>query len=429
MEMLPKTPFSAVLSVAALWTFVRYLQMLRVGRKYGAHQYIVVSEETILRLLLPDRTNIPGVVYAGDRTFRAKYREFLRAGKDAYLQVAMTSLRPNVYIADPQAIKIITTQKQRYVKDVDYVDQFIGCYGQSLLMVEGEVWRRHRKETQRAFNELGLLVISMAGFGRRISWDPTDEEIPEGHKLSFSKTLRTVSKNLVVRALIPTWAKNLTKTTRDITSAFSEFGLYLTNMVTCGHKSSEVAIDQLQDEPQVQLAPDSLLTLLLSANHENAKNGRKGLDDREVAGEIAAKDSVISVARNGPGANENLREDFFIPKDTNIWLSITAVHYNPTYWPEPEKFRPKRFMEPYNKDAFLAFSTGPRSCVGRRFAEIEAIVALALLIERYEVEIDEEKFPAIPGESPLEREARFLKPMQQATIVPTRVPLVFKRRH
>ncbi|QRW18784.1 cytochrome P450 family protein [Rhizoctonia solani] len=545
MEMLPKTAFSAVLSAAALYGFVRYLQMLHVGRKYGAHQHIVVSEETLLRLLLPDGVDIPGVVYGGDRTLRAKYSEFLRARKDAYIQVAMTNLRPNVYIADPQAIKIITTQKHIYVKDVEYLDRFVGCYGQSLLMAEGEVWRRHRKQTQRAFNEknirlvwsetedimrrlfriwdrrgckevhidnvsdvtetLGLLVISMAGFGRRISWDPVDDKIPQGHQMSFSNAVRTVSRNLIGRALIPTWAKNLTKTTRDITTAFSEFGQYLTDMVALGQKSSEVTGDQSQDMHEPKLAPDSLINLLLSANCENTWDGGKGLDDKEVAGNIflflfaghestahaisfclgllalypevqqevyaqieevvrshgglhysnlkdihlvecvfweslrlypvtshvariATQDSVVSVARNGPGADENTRENFFIPKGSNIWLSLTAVHYNPTYWAEPEKFRPKRFMEPHNKDAFLAFSTGMRSCIGRRFAEVEGTVALALLLERYEIKIDKEKFPAIPGESALEREARFLNPIQRSTVTPMKVPLVFKRR-
>ncbi|CAE6481364.1 unnamed protein product [Rhizoctonia solani] len=149
---------------------------------------------------------------------------------------------------------------------------------------------------------------------------------------------------------------------------------------------------------------------------------------------VATKDSVVSVAHNGPDANENPREDFFIPNGANIWLSITAVHFNSTYWPEPEKFRPKIFLEPYNKDVFLLFSIGPRSCLGRRFAEIEGIVALAMLIERYEIKVDEKKFPVIPGESTLllpnkKREARLLNPVQQATLSPTRLPFVFKRRY
>ncbi|ELU41671.1 cytochrome P450 [Rhizoctonia solani AG-1 IA] len=278
----------------------------------------------------------------------------------------------------------------------------------------------------------------MAGFGRRINWDPKEDKVPEGRQMSFSNALRTVSKNLIFRALIPTWANNLTKKTRDVTTAFSEFGAYLTNMVGLGRKSSEITSEQLQDGHQTQLAPDSLFNILLSANDENMEDEKKGLDDREVAGNIflflfAGHETTAhtlsfclgllalypetqqevyvqieqfmklhgSVARNGSSANEDIREDFFIPEGANVWLSITAVHYNPAYWPEPEKFRPKRFLEPYNKDAFLAFSTGPRSCIGRRFAEIEGIVALAMLIERYEIKIDEEKFLSVPGESAL----------------------------
>ncbi|KDN46426.1 hypothetical protein RSAG8_04370, partial [Rhizoctonia solani AG-8 WAC10335] len=83
---------------------------------------------------------------------------------------------------------------------------------------------------------------------------------------------------------------------------------------------------------------------------------------------------------------------------------------------------------PHNKDAFLAFSIGSRSCLGRKFAETESVAALAMLISRYEIKVDEEKFPPIPGESVLEREARLLDPVQHITLAPARLPLVFKRR-
>jgi hypothetical protein len=47
-------------------------------RKYGLHFYPfsgfgTYPFRTTLRLLLPDETNIPGVVYGGDRTLRVKY--------------------------------------------------------------------------------------------------------------------------------------------------------------------------------------------------------------------------------------------------------------------------------------------------------------------------------------------------------------------
>ncbi|EUC54929.1 cytochrome P450 family protein [Rhizoctonia solani AG-3 Rhs1AP] len=538
MDMLPTAPTSIALSAAALWVLSRYLQMLYKGHKYGAHQYIMFSEETRWRSILPGNTNIPGIVYGHNQAFRAKYSEFLRAGKDAYMQVAANNSRPNIYIADPRVIKIITTQKQRYTKDVKMVGEVVGIYGHNIASTEGDDWKRHRKETQRAFNEknirmvwsetetimnnlfeiwdkldstevrigdLALLVISTAGFGRRISWDPTEDKAPEGRVMSFSTALRTVSTNLVTRMLIPTWAKNITKTTRAITTAFPEFGHYLTEMVAARRAGTGTDGSDMQEGPQAQTSPDSLFNILLSASDEHAGKGEKKLSDSDVMGnaflflfaghettahtlsfclgllalypevqhevyeqikqvlgprdkleysdlndlnlvecvlweglrlypvvtqapKISTEDSVVSVARNGPGTDENAREDFFVPKGANIWMCFTAVHYNPTHWSEPEKFRPKRFLEPHNKDAFLAFSIGSRSCLGRKFAETETVVALAMLLARYEIKVDEEKFPTIPGESVLEREARLLDPIQHITLAPARRPLVFKRR-
>lgn len=48
-----------------------------------------------------------------------------------------------------------------------------------------------------------------------------------------------------------------------------------------------------------------------------------------------------------------------------IEIPTYAVHYNPHYYPEPEVFRPERFL-PQNKHnlvphAFLAFGDGPRN--------------------------------------------------------------------
>lgn len=47
------------------------------------------------------------------------------------------------------------------------------------------------------------------------------------------------------------------------------------------------------------------------------------------------------------------------------------------FWPDPEEFKPDRFIDTddykYNRDAFLPFSAGARSCVGRKFAEIELV--------------------------------------------------------
>ena len=43
-----------------------------------------------------------------------------------------------------------------------------------------------------------------------------------------------------------------------------------------------------------------------------------------------------------------------------------AIHMNPSFWPEPEKFKPERFISTdgslVKPDAFLPFQIGTRVC-------------------------------------------------------------------
>src|SRR5699024_8144115 len=64
-----------------------------------------------------------------------------------------------------------------------------------------------------------------------------------------------------------------------------------------------------------------------------------------------------------------------------------AVHHNPEYYPDPERFDPERFM-PENKDrlvpyTYLPFGLGPRNCIGMRFAYQEVKILFAKIVRRY----------------------------------------------
>ncbi|KAG9004429.1 hypothetical protein FRB94_002373 [Tulasnella sp. JGI-2019a] len=98
------------------------------------------------------------------------------------------------------------------------------------------------------------------------------------------------------------------------------------------------------------------------------------------------------------------KKQVFIPKGAEIGLNSAALHYNPKYWPNPYRFDPERFMKKdWPKGAFLGFSLGPRECLGKRFAEVESIVTIALIIRQYKVSVDTTKFLEIAGESRLAR--------------------------
>jgi cytochrome P450 len=79
-----------------------------------------------------------------------------------------------------------------------------------------------------------------------------------------------------------------------------------------------------------------------------------------------------------------------VPAGTFIDIHIAGVHYNPKHWgPDAHAFRPERFLGDYNRDAFLPFSDGARACLGKRFAQIEALTALALLVRHFKIDVTE----------------------------------------
>lgn len=77
-----------------------------------------------------------------------------------------------------------------------------------------------------------------------------------------------------------------------------------------------------------------------------------------------------------------------LEKNMMVYVSVYAMHHNPEYFPDPEAFKPERFL-PENKHLILPytfnpFGQGPRNCVGMRFALQEIKVCLAKVVQQYQ---------------------------------------------
>ena len=125
-------------------------------------------------------------------------------------------------------------------------------------------------------------------------------------------------------------------------------------------------------------------------------------------------------------------KDCMIPANSTVGLVAAAVQRNPKYWPHEkldcengndlDEFRPERwfvkgdeangdakdgtfsklsadglgidsssdtaeaFFRPA-KGAYIPFSEGARACLGRRFAQVEILAALAVIFQKYSVEL------------------------------------------
>lgn len=81
-----------------------------------------------------------------------------------------------------------------------------------------------------------------------------------------------------------------------------------------------------------------------------------------------------------------------IPQGTRVWTSQWATHRDERWFPEPEEFRPERWDPEEGDDieeyAWFPFGGGPRVCLGTRFAMVEAVLILAVLARRFELDVD-----------------------------------------
>lgn len=80
-----------------------------------------------------------------------------------------------------------------------------------------------------------------------------------------------------------------------------------------------------------------------------------------------------------------------IPAGSFVMFSAYFCHHHPSFWDEPEAFRPERFapdqVRARHRCAHIPFSAGPRSCIGKRYALYELCAAMALISARFRVEL------------------------------------------
>lgn len=85
------------------------------------------------------------------------------------------------------------------------------------------------------------------------------------------------------------------------------------------------------------------------------------------------------------------KEPTIIPGNIVISIPTTSLHRDSRYFsPEPNSFRPERWIDSKTEDAFeqkafIPFGFGPTGCVGKALAWMEMRLVLATLIRRFDL--------------------------------------------
>ncbi|KAK0072230.1 hypothetical protein PV326_000290, partial [Microctonus aethiopoides] len=80
--------------------------------------------------------------------------------------------------------------------------------------------------------------------------------------------------------------------------------------------------------------------------------------------------------------------DLIIEKGTPVFISMTGLHYDPQYFPNPDKYDPERFTEKNKKlrksCVYFPFGEGPHICIGMRIGLLQVKLGLVKLLIKYE---------------------------------------------
>lgn len=83
-----------------------------------------------------------------------------------------------------------------------------------------------------------------------------------------------------------------------------------------------------------------------------------------------------------------------IPPGTIFGVNTYSLHHNEEYFPDSFTFKPERWLDPDNpeaakltREAFAAFSIGPRACAGKPMAYLETSLVLAKTLWYFDFEV------------------------------------------
>ncbi|XP_029048643.1 cytochrome P450 4g15 [Osmia bicornis bicornis] len=84
--------------------------------------------------------------------------------------------------------------------------------------------------------------------------------------------------------------------------------------------------------------------------------------------------------------------DYTVPAGCTVVVATFKLHRQPHVYPDPDTFNPDNFLPEKTANrhyyAFVPFSAGPRSCVGRKYAMLKLKIVLSTILRNFRVRSD-----------------------------------------
>ncbi len=158
----------------------------------------------------------------------------------------------------------------------------------------------------------------------------------------------------------------------------------LVTVLAAGHETTATALawamERLLRNPRV-----------LERLRESIAAGEDSYLDATIKETLRARPVIVDAARKltAPATIGG----YELPTGTYVMVGTAALHYREDLFPEPDEFRPERFLGDDTPDTYTwtPFGGGVRRCIGAAFAEYEMRVVLRAIFERADLSAPDPK--------------------------------------
>jgi cytochrome P450 len=151
----------------------------------------------------------------------------------------------------------------------------------------------------------------------------------------------------------------------------------LVTVLGAGHETTATGLAWAME--RLLRAPRAMARL-----RESVAAGEDEYLDATIKETLRARPVIVDVARR---LTEPLEiGGYRLPAGAYVMAAIAPMHYREDLFPQPQEFRPERFVgERADNYAWIPFGGGVRRCIGAAFAEYEMRIVLRELVARAEL--------------------------------------------
>lgn len=111
---------------------------------------------------------------------------------------------------------------------------------------------------------------------------------------------------------------------------------------------------------------------------------------RMVIDEVLRLYSPVAMMARDAVADDDI-DGFAVPAGSMVTITPYITHRHPEFWARPEAFHPEHFSPEHGAErpryAYYPFGAGPRVCLGKHFALLEAALVMAEIGQRYRLRL------------------------------------------